>query len=275
MKLRNNLRGRMKYQFFIPMAIEDYHFDVDAFTLQELESLFKKLNDLVSVLPEEERMQLIRMEAKDSWQLSEDVPANPFSCVAFFDNENVENIVRATVYGAEALEVLPISSRMIRNIHYLICEGADYDRKYRGEYRKSPIWIGNADKGLKDATFVPPVEEDMTAAIVNFENYMNYSDDNVFVKAAVIHYQFEMIHPFIDGNGRTGRLLNNLFLTENGILEAPVLLLSHVIARGYNRYCSELQRVHDTGDIIPWLRYWLKTLSESAKYTLQVLKTNI
>lgn len=275
MKLRNNLRGRMKYQSFIPMAIEDYHFDVDAFTLQELESLFKKLNDLVSVLPEEERMQLIRLEAKDSWQLSEDVPANPFSCVAFFDNENVENIVRATVYGTEALEVLPISSRLIRNIHYLICEGDDYDRKYRGEYRKSPIWIGNADKGLKDATFVPPVEEDMTAAIVNFENYMNYSDDNVFVKAAVIHYQFEMIHPFIDGNGRTGRLLNNLFLTENGILKVPVLLLSHVIARGYNHYCPELQRVHDTGDIIPWLRYWLATLSESAKYTLQVLKTNI
>lgn len=216
-------------------------------------------------------LELIRMEANDSWRLANDKPFNPFSFACGFDNVNVDNIVKATLYAEDALKDLPISTRLIRNIHYLICVGDDYDRKYRGEYRSSPIWIGKPGNGLSEASFVPPVAEDMNGAISDLENYINYSEDNVFVKAAVIHYQFEMIHPFIDGNGRTGRLINNLFLTESQTIPSPVLLLSHIIARDYNRYCSEIQYVNETGDISTWIDYWLETLKESNLYTLQIL----
>lgn len=272
MNLRNNLSGPFRYKSFIPTPVEQYRFSADTTLLQDLEKLFGELYAMAQPLPEDEIRQFIRMESDDSWRLADDRPASPFSLAAPSDNVNAVNIFEATLYGMNALEELPVSTRLIRNIHYLICSGPDYDRKYRGEYRNSPVWIGAPGKGLQDADFVPPVADDMTSAITDLENYINYSDENVFVKSAVIHYQFEMIHPFIDGNGRTGRLLNNLFLTDNGVLPSPVLLLSHIILRDYNRYCDTLQYVNLTGDISPWITYWLKTLAESAGYTLRLIK---
>lgn len=272
MNLRNNLKGRMGFKSFIPVPIEEYEYHVDEGALQNLASAFRDLSLHLQTLPEDDRMQLVRMEANDSWRLADDKKASPVMFVSSVDNGNVENIVKATVYASEALHELPLSTRLIRNIHYLICAGSDYDRKYRGEYRKSPVWIGKPDSGLADAGFVPPVHEDMTSAIADLENYINYSEDNVFVKASIFHYYFEMIHPFIDGNGRTGRLLNTLFLFENGILPVPVLLLSHIISGDYNHYCEEIQHVHETGDISVWIRYWLNTMMESAEYTLRVLR---
>lgn len=271
MNLRNNLSGKTAYRSFIPTPIEEYQYSVDDAKLLKVSAVFKELNELLPSLSEEDRLQLIRMEANDSWRLADDRQRNPFSFAPGINAENVDNLVRATVYGEEALEELPISTRLIRNIHYLVCEGSDYDRKYRGEYRKSPVWIGKSGAGLSDADFVPPVGEDMTAAIANLDNYINYSEENVYVKAAVIHYQFEMIHPFVDGNGRTGRLLNNLFLTGNGVLSSTILLLSHIILRDYNQYCEEIGRVNETDNLTAWISYWLDMLLESTRYTIQVI----
>lgn len=262
----------MSYQSFIPPKISEYEYIGDDAVLSELAGLFAELKTMVGELPESEVRELVSMEAYDSWRLSEEKAENSFSLVSAKGNENADNIVKATLYGAGALDELPISTRMIRNIHYLICEGEDYDRKYRGEYRSSPVWIGDAGVSIANATFVPPVAEDMVTSISDLDNYINYGEANVFIKSAIIHYQFEMIHPFIDGNGRTGRVLNSLFLLENGAMAAPVLLLSHILSRNYNRYCNELQRVNETGDIAGWIRYWLATLMESAKYTLRVVK---
>lgn len=306
----------MAYKSFIPTPVGEYQFKVDDAKLHKVAVAFKELNGLLPLLSEEERLQLIRMEANDSWKLADERPANPYSFAPGFDKENVDNIVRATVYGEEALEELPISTRLIRNIHYLICAGSGYDRKYRGEYRKSPVWIGKPGAGLAEAEFVPPVGDDMTAAIIDLDNYINYSGEGVlkgeiskdgsngevleleektskdgcdgevlegdlsedkvsrsevFVRAAVIHHQFEMIHPFVDGNGRTGRLLNNLFLTERGALSAPVLLLSHILLRDYNQYCAEIRRVNETGNLTAWISCWLDTLLDAATYTRRVL----
>lgn len=270
----------MAYKSFIPTPAGEYQFKVDDAKLRKVAEAFKELKGLLPLLSEEERLQLIRMEANDSWRLADERPANPFSFAPGFDKENVDNIVRATVYGEEALEELPITTRLIRNIHYLICAGSDYDRKYRGEYRKSPVWIGKPGAGLAEAEFVPPVDDDMAAAIADLDNYINYSDEDlsdekvseeIFVRAAVIHYQFEMIHPFVDGNGRTGRLLNNLFLTERGVLATPVLLLSHILLRDYNQYCAEIRRVNETGNLTSWISYWLGILLDAATYTCRVL----
>lgn len=270
MKLRNNLSGKMMFKSFIPSPIEGYQIAADRAILHELSSVFQELSMRLSDLSEDDKLQLIGMEADNSMRLAEDGPLNPYFFHSGGKNENAENIVRATVYAADALDKLPVSIRLIKNIHYIICAGTDYDKKYRGEYRKSPVWIGMPGKGLPEADYVAPIDEDMNSAITDLENYINYSEDNVFVKAAILHYQFEMIHPFIDGNGRTGRLLNNIFLMADGVLSAPVLLLSHIIARDYNRYCSEIQRVNETDDISSWIAYWLDILLESARYTLRL-----
>lgn len=273
-KYRTHLSGSKAFQSFIPPEIEDYNLIVSPkikTKIYTLDSTFGELDRRLRTLSDDDVKRLIELEARDSLRLASDVVSNPFAFNLAVDNTNEKAIVKATEYGAEAMNELPISGRLIRNIHYLVCEGPDYDKKYRGDLRRSPVWIGRKGAGLTDAAFVPPVGEDMDRAIVNLEHYINYSDDNAFVKAALAHYQFEMIHPFIDANGRVGRLLNTLILLQAGIISKPVLLLSHIIARDYNDYCERIQFVNTTSDIEIWADYWLDILLQSAGYTIQVL----
>lgn len=273
-RYRTHLSGSKAFQSFIPPEIEDYNFIVSPNMKTKLDNLgriFGELDSHLRTLSDDDVKRLVGLEARDSLRLASDVVSNPFAFNLAVDNTNEKAIVKATEYGAEAMNELPISGRLIRNIHYLVCEGPDYDKKYRGDFRRSPVWIGRKDAGLTDAAFVPPLGEDMDRAIVDLEHYINYSDDNAFVKAAVAHYQFEMIHPFIDANGRVGRLLNTLILLQAGIISKPVLLLSHIIARDYNDYCERIQFVNTTSDIEIWVDYWLDILLQSVEYTTQVL----
>lgn len=273
-RFRTHLSGSKAFQSFIPPEIEDYNLIVSPkikTKIYTLDSTFGELDRRLRTLSDDDVKRLIELEARDSLRLASDVVSNPFAFNLAVDNTNEKAIVKATEYGAEAMNELPISGRLIRNIHYLVCEGPDYDKKYRGDFRRSPVWIGRKDAGLTDAAFVPPLGEDMDRAIVDLEHYINYSDDNAFVKAAVAHYQFEMIHPFIDANGRVGRLLNTLILLQAGIISKPVLLLSHIIARDYNDYCERIQFVNTTSDIEIWVDYWLDILLQSVEYTTQVL----
>lgn len=273
-RYRTHLSGSKAFQSFIPPEIEDYNFIVSPNMKTKLDNLgriFGELDSHLRTLSDDDVKRLVGLEARDSLRLASDVVSNPFAFNLVIDNANEEAIVKATEYGAEAMEELPISGRLIRNIHYLICEGPDYDKKYRGDFRRSPVWIGRKGAGLTDAVFVPPVSEDMDRAIADLERYINYSDDNAFVKAALVHYQFEVIHPFIDANGRVGRLLNTLLLLHAGIISKPVLLLSHIIARDYNDYCERIQCVNTTTDIEIWVDYWLDIMLQSAGYTTQIL----
>lgn len=275
-RFRTHLSGSKAFQSFIPPKIGDYNLIVSPkikTKIYTLDSTFGELDRRLRTLSDDDVKRLIELEARDSLRLASDVVSNPFAFNLAVDNTNEKAIVKATEYGAEAMNELPISGRLIRNIHYLVCEGPDYDKKYRDDFRRSPVWIGRKGAGLTDAAFVPPLGEDMDRAIVDLEHYINYSDDNAFVKAAVAHYQFEMIHPFINANGRVGRLLNTLILLQAGIISKPVLLLSHIIARDYNDYCERIQFVNTTSDIEIWVDYWLDILLQSAEYTTQVLSS--
>lgn len=273
-RFRTHLSGASSYKSFIPSEIKDYDLDISPYMLVKLDNagrVFDELNSCLQTLGDDGIKQLFGLEAQDSWRLAADTTSNPFALGFAFSNPNIDAIVNATEYGVEALSELPISGRLIRNLHYLICQGSDYDKKYRGEFRRSPVWIGQKGAGLSDAAFIPPVGEDMDKAMDDLDRYINYSDDNALVKAAVAHYQFEMIHPFIDANGRVGRLLDTLLLCQSGILPQPVLLLSHIIARDYNDYCERLQYVNMTSDIEMWLGYWIEILRQSAEYTIHTL----
>lgn len=273
-RYRTHLSGSNAFQSFIPPEIEDYNLIVSPKIKTKIDTLdrtFGELDRRLRTLSDDDVKHLIELEASDSLRLASDVVSNPFAFNLAVDNTNEKAIVKATEYGAEAMDELPISGRLIRNIHYLVCEGTDYDKKYRGDFRRSPVWIGRKGAGLTDAAFIPPVGEDMDRGIADLERHINYSDENAFVKAALAHYQFEMIHPFIDANGRVGRLLNTLILLQAGIISKPVLLLSHIIARDYNDYCERIQFVNTTSDIEIWVDYWLDILLHSAGYTIQIL----
>ena len=271
---RKHLSGSSAYYTHVPLKIGELtaKVDIPPKILEELESLFEELRFLLSELDGEIIPAIVDQEAKDSVLLAEGKTAGYFSYISLLGNPDVENIKQAYWYSVDALDELPISSRLIRHIHHIVCRSDAYDKKYPGEFRSSPVWIGNGSSTLTDAVFVPPAGRDMTDAMSELDNYINYSSDNPYLMAAVIHYQFEMIHPFIDGNGRVGRILNNLFLFEKGEIPHPAFLLSSAIIENRGAYFDALQRVNETGDFNYWLRYFLDVLKEGAQLTIDKVK---
>lgn len=271
MRYRNNLKGNLSFKSFVPPLMADYTIsESPALTkaVKETEASFTELNSRMQKGNETTFRKLMEDEACASYQLSE---VKPQSCFVFgFTtglNPNDENILKAIDYGVEALTELPLSTRLIKNLHYLVCGSSDYDKKYRGEIRNSPVWIGLPGTMIDTAEFIPPVDVDMTRALSDLDNFMNYSDLNPFVKAAMIHYQFEMIHPFIDANGRVGRILNTLFLYENHLLKQPILQLSEALSLDYKEYTDHIQITNETGDMEQWLLYFLSILSNASCLT--------
>lgn len=278
MMFRRNLSGDVSFKSFVPYSLSDMKIDCN----DELEALlsethlsFRKLNSVCCSLDKVCVEKLVSMEADFSWRLS---AAKSFVNPGFVsispvvdavDKDDIQNIVKAIHYAIDNISVLPISGRLLKNIHYLVCGSARYEKKYPGEFRKSPVWIGKAESNLGNALFVPPVYDDMENAFSELENYVNYNEDNdILVRAALIHYQFEAIHPFIDANGRVGRILNLLYLYENKEIDVPVLLLSVVLNNYDMRYAMQLQKVNESGNVIPWVMFFINRLKEAAALTI-------
>ena len=224
---RKHLSGEAAFKSFVPMPLSEIqviHTEELDKLIMETESAMQQFNDDASQLSEEQIEQLMRQEAENSCKLALGEQPLSFGFMPDADSaleEDTDNLLKATSYAIEAMDELPLSTRLLKNAHYLMCYSERYAKKYPGEFRTSPVWIGWKGNGLKDAMFVPPVYDDMIEAFSDLERYINYEDlENVFVRAALIHYQFEMIHPFIDGNGRVGRLLNTLYLMEQHVLNA-------------------------------------------------------
>lgn len=274
-RLRKNLAGTMSFYSYIPCRMQEYNFIQDRWLKRQimtLRKLFEELNNKIRHSNQQVINELIAMESHDSWQLASDKTVNSW-IMMFNNNEDEANIKHAIVYAEDALSELPLSSRLFCNLHYIICSSSEYDRKYRGEYRTSPVWIGKKGCRISDATFIPPVGNDMTDALVDLEKFIHYNDYDIFVKAAMIHYQFEMIHPFIDANGRVGRIINTLFLYEVGMLQKPVLLFSNALLTSVDDYYNIIQDVNLTQGIDAWIRYFLLRLEYGIKYTIHHITT--
>lgn len=174
------------------------------------------------------------------------------------------NLKKATLYAFEAMDKLPLSSRLFTNAHYLLMQGKHHEGAYAGEYRKSPVWMGAPEATLADAIYIAPVYEDMIEAISDLENYINYEEStDPFIMAALIHYQFETIHPFIDGNGRIGRLITQLFLKEKKVMTEPALPLSTYLLKEQARYYTGISSVQLSGTYEKWITFFLKAISAS------------
>ncbi len=181
------------------------------------------------------------------------------------DVDEVINYVRAMNQGLARLAELPVSVRLIREIHAELMRGVRGGRLQPGELRTSQNWIGPAGCTLATATFVPPPHHAVPAALGDLENFLHASGDlPPLVKIALAHVQFETIHPFLDGNGRVGRLLISFLLTERGVLHKPVLYLSHYFKQHRQTYYEHLQAVRDRGAWEAWLAFFLRGVIEVA-----------
>ncbi|MBK8058256.1 MAG: Fic family protein [Gemmatimonadetes bacterium] len=179
------------------------------------------------------------------------------------DVDEVVNYVAAMNHGLARLKELPISVRLIREIHEQLMQGVRGGRLTPGELRRSQNWIGPSGATIADATFVPPPPEVVPEALGSLERFLHEEDGlPTLVKIGLAHAQFETIHPFLDGNGRVGRLLVTFLLTEGGILNKPVLYLSHWFRRYRTEYYDRLQAVRDSGDWEGWLQFFLRGVAE-------------
>ncbi len=182
------------------------------------------------------------------------------------DVREVHNYVKALDYGVERLGTLPVSLRLIREIHAVLMEGVLGEHLTPGEFRRSQNWIGPPGSTLKSARFVPPPVEEMHSALDDLEKYIHVSSDlPPFVQAALIHYQFEAIHPFLDGNGRIGRLLIILLLIEWGLLSRPWLYLSAFFETHRTVYYDHLLAVSRRGEWENWLAFFLDGIRDQSE----------
>lgn len=181
------------------------------------------------------------------------------------DWEEVQNYIQAMKEAVELLHSLPFSSRLIRETHKILLQGVRGEHKLPGEFRTSQNWIGGAS--IKDAIFIPPPYAEIPELISDLEKFANDTRFPIpdLVKAALIHYQFETIHPFLDGNGRVGRLLITLYLVSSGILKRPILYLSDFFEKRRGLYYDNLMRVRTHNDMDYWIKFFLQGVIETSK----------
>jgi Fic family protein len=181
------------------------------------------------------------------------------------DRREVNNYVAAMQQSLERMPELPLSSRLLREAHGRSMQGVRGEKKTPGEFRRSQNWIGGAS--LADATFIPPVWEEVNPLMGDLENFLHSSDTQLphVLKAALAHYQFETIHPFLDGNGRIGRLMITLYFVHAGILKQPVLYLSDFFERNRTAYYDNLTRVRTHNDLDQWFRFFLVGVIDTAE----------
>lgn len=187
------------------------------------------------------------------------------------DWEELHNYIQAMNEAVNMLHTLPFSTRLIRQAHKILLHGVRGQHKQPGEFRRSQNWIGGASPS--DAVFIPPTHTEIGHLMSDIEHFANAQDDNLpdLLKIAMIHYQFETIHPFLDGNGRTGRLLITLYLVSKGILKRPILYLSDFFERHRMLYYDNLMRVRTHNDMAQWLKFFLTGIVETAQKGVETL----
>lgn len=179
---------------------------------------------------------------------------------------DVINYIKATEYAIQRLKDFPLCNRFIKETHAVLMSGVRGQEKNPGEFRYSQNWIGAQGSTLQNARYVPPCPDDMLEAMSDLEKYIHAEDDlDILIRAALIHYQFETIHPFLDGNGRMGRLLITLFLMEKKVLTTPALYISYFLKKNRIEYYDRMSEVRIKGNYEQWIKFFLEAFLESAK----------
>ena len=276
-KFISNLSGNLEYKSFKPNPLPPKpEISMDEEMVEALVNANKQIAVLESIAKRIPNVNLfismyIRKEALMSSQIEgiqctlDDVLNPLITENANRDVADVINYIKATEFALERLNELPLCARLIKETHAVLLRDARGQEKNPGEFRNSQNWIGGSGSTLQNARYIPPNIEDMKEAISDFEKFIN-SDCEIdsLICAALIHYQFETIHPFLDGNGRVGRLLITLYLMEKKILSTPALYISYFLKKNRIEYYDRMTEVRRQGNFEQWIKFFLTALYQAA-----------
>jgi Fic family protein len=281
---KTNLSKDSMYESFYPTRLQDIKFDkfnketlellsAANYILGELNGLSKGINDVNQFIAAYVRKEALYSSQIEGTQATlEDIFSTTESSILNKDIEDVVNYVKAQNYGIKLLEEYPICNRYIRMIHKVLLNNTRGSKLNPGEYRQSQNWIGHSGSTLKNASYIPPNVLDMNECLAYLEKYINEDFDlDDLIKAALIHYQFETIHPFLDGNGRIGRILIILYLISRKKLKYPCLYLSYYLKKNQFEYYERMSIVRKNNDYIQWINFFLKGIIEMSKDSIECI----
>lgn len=275
--LVQNLSGDAAYWSFRPAPLPpEPELKIDDEMRQLLIETSRQLTNLVRfslLIPSTDRF--ISMYMRKEALLSSQIEGTPCTLEDILDPElnatvnpdvgEVINYVKATQFALEQMRTLPLCNQLLCETHAVLMTGVRGKEKNPGKFRRSQNWIGAAGCSLKDARYIPPNVEDMTTALTELEQYIH--EDSPYpplIDAALIHYQFETIHPFPDGNGRIGRLLILLYFIEKSLLTKPVIYVSYFLKKNQREYYDRISEVRRSGNYEQWVRFFLEAVNAAA-----------
>jgi len=277
----NNLYGEMEYQSFKPNPLPPINgIEISNRMLKlvvEANSRLAELNMASNLIPNADLFisMYVRKEALISSQIEgtqctlDDIldPNNEIS--SNLEVLDVINYVNALTFALNRMKELPLCSRLIKETHAVLLKNVRGEEKNPGEFRRSQNWIGPSGCSIKDARYIPPNVDDMNDSISCLEKYINESNEyDVLIRAALIHYQFETIHPFLDGNGRIGRLLILLYLMEQKCLTKPILYISLFLKKNQLEYYDRMSEVRRSGNYEQWIMFFLEAVKNACEDSL-------
>ena len=275
-KYVQNMSGETAYRSFCPAPLPPQSLDINDEMLRLLVNANRRLVQLDTasrLIPSTELFisMYVRKEALISSQIEgtqctlDDVLDPESEHNANIEVSEVINYIKAAQYALERLNTLPLCNRLLCETHAILMQGVRGQEKNPGEFRRSQNWIGAQNCTLHEARYVPPNVDDMITAMSSLEKYMNEDEQHdPLICASLIHYQFETIHPFLDGNGRIGRLLILLYLMEQKLLTKPILYVSYFLKRNQVEYYDRISEVRKSGNYEQWIRFFLEAVEAAA-----------